>query len=261
MRKPLSFVFVLTAALSISGVSISGVALAQDFDAEGEEAMLNRINALRVEHSLAPLGRLPELDAVARGHSTDMASRGALAHVSETSGTPDDRVRNAGVGASTVAENVALHRDTASAHAALLESAPHRANILNPDVTHVGLGSVRTPQGVYVTQLFAEVATPVEEIAPAPVEAPALAEEPSIFQIIPPFLEQQVEQVLGAAAPEAQALPADAPVAPEAAAPVDAAPTSAAPTAAAPTPAPAVTAPTGALRQIIGLAQALLGAR
>lgn len=250
MRKPLSFVLVLTAALSISGV-----ALAQDFDAEGEEAMLNRINALRVEHSLAPLGRLPELDAVARGHSTDMAARGALAHVSETSGTPDDRVRNAGVGASTVAENVALHRDSASAHAALLESAPHRANILNADVTHVGLGSVRTPQGVYVTQLFAEVPTAADELAPAPVEAPVVAEEPSIFQIIPPFLEQQVEQVLGAAAPEA--LPADP--APAPAAPVEAAPETA--PEASPTPAPSAAAPTGALRQIIGLAQALLGAR
>jgi len=254
MRKPLSFLAVLIAALSISGV-----ALAQDFDAEGEEAMLNRINALRVEHSLAPLGRMAELDAVARGHSTDMAGRGALAHVSETTGTPDDRVRNAGIGASTIAENVALHRDTASAHAALLESAPHRANILNPEVTHVGLGSVRTAQGVYVTQLFAAVPTAPEEIAPAPIEAPVVAEEPSIFQIIPPFFEQQIEQVLGTPAPEAEALPADPAPAPAAAAPVEAAPAEATPPAA--TPAPVVTAPNSALRQIIGLAQALLGAR
>src|SRR5262245_47048847 len=103
---------------------------------------------------------MPELDAIARAHSSEMARNRALVHVSATTGTPEDRVHAAGIGATTIAENVALHRDTQLAFRALLGSPAHRANLLNAQVTHLGLGAVRTPQGVFVTQLFAEIPPP-----------------------------------------------------------------------------------------------------
>ncbi len=255
--------------------SLASVAAAQDFDAEGEAAMLERINALRAEQQLAPLARLPELDAVARAHSSEMASRGELAHVSQRTGTPEDRVRAAGVPASAVAENVAMHRDAAQAQQALLDSPAHRANMLSREATHVGLGVVRTPQGVYATQVFAGVAVPrpaVAEAAPvaeppaaaAPAAEPATAAAPaepaaeadSIFGLIPPFL----EQVLGAApiAAPAEAPVAEAPSAPAAPSSGSRAPAAEAPTAARPATLPPATAAT--LRQLVGLAQSLLGA-
>ncbi|MCZ7683924.1 MAG: CAP domain-containing protein [Sandaracinaceae bacterium] len=189
----------------------SGVAAAQDFDAAGEQQMLARINAMRAAQQLGPLARHDGLDAAARAHSQDMAAQNALTHVSPTTGTPADRVRRAGVSATTIAENVALHRSAEDAHQALLGSDAHRANMMSPDITHVGLAALRTDRGVYVTQVFAAIG------APAP---PAVAAAPAV------------------AAPAA-------PAAPAVAAPAAAAPT--APAVAAPS-APAIAAPSQAPR-------------
>lgn len=250
-------------------------ALAQDFDAEGEVAMLDRMNAIRTEASLAALARLPELDAVARAHSAEMARTGQLTHVSDATGTPEDRVRAAGVEAGTILENVAFHHDTANAQAALLASPAHRGNMLSPAITHVGLAAVRTERGVYVTQVFAELraaAPPAVAAAPeAPAEAPAEAATPTeaapSFELIPPF----VERVAGAAA-EAVTPPADGTVddegqdaaaqgpitAPEASEPAaaDVASADEAPADAAPAPVSSGDALT--LRRLLGMAQSLL---
>ncbi|MCB9592513.1 MAG: CAP domain-containing protein [Sandaracinaceae bacterium] len=265
----------LTAVLVLG---LANVAVAQDFDADGEAAMLTQINALRAESQLAPVERLDSLDAVARAHSAEMAQTGQLAHVSDATGTPEDRVQAAGVGAARVTENVASHRDTASALAAVLASPAHRQNVLDPAVTHVGLGSARSEQGVFVTQVFAglpapaaapEAPAPVEEApAPEPVLEAGPAPAPT-FELIPPFMEQAMTQaaapvmdaVSGVLAPAAPEAPAPAVEAPPAVA--DAAP--ATPEVAAPEAAPA--SPAGSLspgaantlRELVGLAQSLLG--
>jgi hypothetical protein len=253
-------------------LSIAPFASAQDFDAAGEQAMLDRINALRAERSLSGLARSAALDGVARGHSMDMASRSQLAHVSPTSGTPEDRVNAAGIEQSAVAENVALHRDSAQAFNALLNSPPHLSNILHPDLTHIGLASLLTSEGVYVTQVFTrmDAEQPEAPVAPAivPVE-PAPQEELSLFQIIPPFVE-----MLGTLAPE-QIAPDLAPMAPEALAPMipELAPEAVEPEEVAPAPqprrrnarAPRATVESlspnarATLRELVGLAQSLLG--
>lgn len=266
----------------LSGLLVANAALAQDVDAEGEASMLARINALRAEQELAPLARDAELDAVARAHSAEMAQTGALAHVSATTGTPQDRVQNAGIPATTIAENVAMHRTTDAAHDALLASASHRANLLEPSLTHVGIAAVRTAQGVYVTQLLAQLPSAAPE-APAPVEAPAPAEAPSdLFGIIPPFVESLASSVTAPIRGDSEAAPSILADEPEAApqiigaepdleadaAPAVAAPSTAAtaPTAPSTAPAPATAAAptlapstTTTLRQLMGLAASLLG--
>ena len=42
-------------------------------------------------------------------------------------------------------------------HGNLMDSPGHRANILNPDITDVAMGVVRTESGVWVTQVFVEL--------------------------------------------------------------------------------------------------------
>ncbi|MCA9606355.1 MAG: CAP domain-containing protein, partial [Myxococcales bacterium] len=178
------------------------LASAQDvFDDAGEAAMLDRINALRGESQLAPLVRLDALDGAARAHSAEMARTGQLSHVSDATGSPEDRVREAGVGATRVTENVASHRDAASANEAVMGSPAHRQNALDPNATHIGLGAVRTEQGVFVTQLFATLPAaeaPVEEAAPEAPPAPAEEAAPQAslpsFELIPPFVEQAMQQ-------------------------------------------------------------------
>ncbi|HJL14318.1 MAG TPA: CAP domain-containing protein [Sandaracinaceae bacterium LLY-WYZ-13_1] len=196
---------------AFAALAVAPLASAQDFDADAEGAMLDRINALRAEQQLPALARSPELDAAARGHSAEMADTGELTHVSDRTGTPDDRVRAVGVSAGAVTENVAFHHDGARAQEALLASAPHRANMLNGDTTHAGLGVVRTERGVYVTQIFAQVPEAPPAVAEAPAEAPATAAEQTPapeadgprYGIIPPFLQRAAEAAVDTVAPGA----------------------------------------------------------
>lgn len=172
--------FSTATAVLLASLLATGIAAAQDFDSAGEQQMLARINAMRAAQQLGPLTRNDGLDAAARAHCQDMAAQGALTHVSQTSGTPADRARAAGVTATTIAENVALHRTAEAAHEALLASEAHRANMMSADITHVGLAALRTPQGVYVTQVFAAIAPPAPPaVAAAPVEEPPAHEVPA----------------------------------------------------------------------------------
>jgi hypothetical protein len=156
-------------------------AFAQDRDSGGEQGMLEAINARRAAQGLAPLSREARLDAAAVRHSAEMAEHDVLEHVSEGSGTPADRVQAAGLTIDEIAENVAMHNDTASAQQALEQSEPHLANMLNPRFTHVGLASVRDERGIYITQVYGRVES-APEAAPAPppqILAPESAVQPA----------------------------------------------------------------------------------
>lgn len=181
MRTTLAALSTLLGCLTLASLVAPSAVVAQDLDSAGEQQMLARINAMRAAQQLAPLARHEGLDAAARVHSADMAAQGQLTHVSATTGTPADRVRRAGVGATTVAENVALHRTTDEAHQALLGSDAHRTNMMSRDVSHIGLAALRAERGVYVTQVFAALAgasPAVAAAAPAPVGPPAPAAPP-----------------------------------------------------------------------------------
>lgn len=205
-----------TSVAALLGVLlVPGLVAAQSFDAAGEQQMLARINAMRAAQNLPALTRHDALDAASRAHSADMAAQQTLTHVSDTSGTPADRVRAAGITASTVAENVALHRTTMEAHEALIGSDAHRANMLSPDATHVGLAALPTERGIYVTQLFARIAAAAPAAPPPPVAAIPVPPPPSAVDVPtgpppgtppPPAAPELVEAVPSPAAPPAGSL-------------------------------------------------------
>ena len=97
----------------------------------------------------------------ARAHSEDMLERGYLGHLAPSGESPHARARRAGVDAARLLENVSVAPDLARAHAALLDSPGHRRNVLDPEVTHVGLGVARGLQSerpvLYLTQVFAKL--------------------------------------------------------------------------------------------------------
>ncbi len=144
--------------------------------------MLARTNALRAEAGLAPLARDARLDAAARTHSADMAWNRMLEHVSPRTGTPADRVSAAGVEALEIGENVAVNTDASAAQAALEESAPHKANMMSPAFTHVGLSVLRVEGGVWVTEVFAQLSPGPAASAPPP----DIAAPPAIEDVAPP---------------------------------------------------------------------------
>jgi uncharacterized membrane protein required for colicin V production len=125
-------------------------------DRAAETEMLDLVNAERERAGLAPLAADERLATVARSHADEMFRLGYFAHESPISGEVADRLDAAGLSWLVTGENLALAQDVGEAHQGLMESPGHRANILNPAFTRVGIGVIRSPaNGVMVTQVFA----------------------------------------------------------------------------------------------------------
>lgn len=142
-------------------------------DATAVEAELLRLlNGTRAAQGLAPLSVLGGVADVARAHSRDMAEHGFYAHASPTTGSPADRLRAANLSSGLVLENLGRGPDAASIASTLLQSPQHRSNILNRDVTHVGIGAVAVGTGSsrewIVTEVFVRITQDIDVLrAPA----------------------------------------------------------------------------------------------
>ena len=108
---------------------------------EFEQEVLRLVNIERANHGVAPLQWHAEAAAVARAFSVDMHTRGFFSHTCPDGSTPWDRMRAAGIPFGAAAENLASgQRTPQSVVNAWMNSAGHRANILNPALTHLGVG-------------------------------------------------------------------------------------------------------------------------
>jgi uncharacterized protein YkwD len=122
---------------------------------ELEARMLELVNNERTTAGLQPLAPDPELTEVARQHSADMFKRGYFAHVTPENRSPFDRIREADIRFLTAGENLALAPTVQIAHAGLMKSPGHRANILRPTFGRVGIGIMDGGiHGLMVTQNF-----------------------------------------------------------------------------------------------------------
>lgn len=112
-----------------------------------EAALLEAINRERAEAGAPPVARMDSLDEVARLHSVDMRDNQFVGHASPTTGGAAERTAQAGIQTGLVLENIGRGYGAAEIHRGLMGSPGHRANLLNPDVTHVGLGVVNEAEG------------------------------------------------------------------------------------------------------------------
>ena len=123
------------------------------------------VNADRAQHGLHALHWDAELARVARDHSVDMRDHGFFGHVSPTTGLHTARLEAARYRAVASAENLAHNVSIAEAQAGLMHSLGHRRNLLDPDVTHLGIGIAGADEDGqrrwWLTQLFAR---PVQAI-------------------------------------------------------------------------------------------------
>ncbi len=126
------------------------------FDLQAEERLLELLNEARRSAGLGVLVRDSIIDEVARQHSEDMLKRGYFAHETLEGVSPFDRMLQGGVRFRTAAENLAMAPNAEIAHQGLMDSPGHRANILNPEFTRVGIGAVKVAGlGRIFTQNFA----------------------------------------------------------------------------------------------------------
>jgi uncharacterized protein YkwD len=121
-----------------------GPALAAPNDAPAAEMVqvIDLVNAERASSGLAPLAFNEKLTVSAQGYAEAMAKGNFFAHTAPDGSTMVNRAEAAGYSAWTfLAENLgAGQRSPESVVAAWMKSPGHRANILSPDASEVGVG-------------------------------------------------------------------------------------------------------------------------
>ena len=118
-----------------------------------EQEVIRLVNEIRAENGLKPLAHDWQLSRVARIKSQDMKDNRYFAHNSPVYGAPFQMIRSFGISFRSAGENIA--RGYATPQAVVngwMNSPGHRANILNANYTHIGVGYVA--QGNYWTQMF-----------------------------------------------------------------------------------------------------------
>jgi uncharacterized protein YkwD len=143
------------------------------------------IAQLRASRGLPALQRDAELDAVAEGHSKEMARTRTFAHVLPSDGSLTDRLDAKGYARRTASENIGFAPTAGAAHEAIASSPAHLGNLLDPRHRRVGLGIARGQtsdggEGIYLTELFASPivgsADPVGDVVKAITQARARKE-------------------------------------------------------------------------------------
>lgn len=120
---------------------------------EFEQRVVELTNAERAKQGLPALQIDTELSKVARIKSEDMQKNNYFDHNSPTYGSPFDMMKKFGISYTSAGENIAQgQRTPEEVVQAWMNSAGHRANILNNGFTHIGVGYVES--GNYWTQQF-----------------------------------------------------------------------------------------------------------
>ena len=120
-----------------------------------DQTLLNAANHDRAAAGLPPLHWDAALAATAHQHALRMAHANQLSHQFPGEPPLQDRARQAGARFSMIAENVAQGPTVTGLHTQWMNSAPHRANLLDPDLNAVGISVVQSGNTLFAVQDFA----------------------------------------------------------------------------------------------------------
>lgn len=117
------------------------------------QQVVDLTNAERAKEGLAPLKIDSALTKSAQLKSQDMKDNNYFSHTSPTYGSPFDQMKTLGISYKSAAENIAMgQRSPQEVVQGWMNSAGHRANIMNGSYTHIGVGL--SDSGYYWTQQF-----------------------------------------------------------------------------------------------------------
>lgn len=121
-----------------------------------EAEVIRLVNVERSKKGLQALTADWEISRVARYKSQDMINKKYFSHTSPTFGSPFKMLESFGIRFSSAGENIAYGQQTPLAVMnSWMNSAGHKANILSPSYTHIGVGLAKSSSGVcYWTQMF-----------------------------------------------------------------------------------------------------------
>lgn len=123
---------------------------------DAADALFAMLNAARRAEGARSLARNANLDRAARVHAEAMREKQTLGH-DVGKGSVKERLEALGLSPVAFGENVARATTTARAHRAIWASPSHRGNLLEPRYDHVGVAAVSGPEGVWVTEVFAQM--------------------------------------------------------------------------------------------------------
>ena len=116
--------------------------------------LLNAANHDRAAAGLPPLKWDDALAAAAHQHALLMAKANTLSHQLPGEPPMQDRARRAGARFSLIAENVAEGPSIPGLHTQWMNSPPHRANLLDPQLNSVGISVVQSGNMYFAVQDF-----------------------------------------------------------------------------------------------------------
>lgn len=118
-----------------------------------ETQIIALTNAYRGRQQLGSLTANPELTKAARAYAAFLAGSGLFSHTADGR-EAGDRITSAGYAWCQIGENLAMHLDSRGFEAPALaeksvegwiNSPPHRANLVAPHMTEIGVGVARAP--------------------------------------------------------------------------------------------------------------------
>jgi uncharacterized protein YkwD len=151
-------------AIFVLGLCLaSSTARAQTRPSSDEMKLFNLLNQERERAGLQRLQWDYHLAESARFHAQQMVQHRELSHM--LPGEPDmgERIAATGIRFDAIAENVAYAPTVESAHQGLMNSPPHRTNIMNPQYDAVGVAVISSGRELYVAQNFAHALPPYTE--------------------------------------------------------------------------------------------------
>jgi|GEM_PF-1812832 len=162
----------VTALISVAPLAVVSHAAANGYGSADIGSLLAYSNYQRSAAGEASLNLNGALDAAAQAKANDMVAKNYWGHYSPTGASPWSFISAAGYSYSAAGENLAYGFASSSAViSAWMNSAEHRANLLNAGFRDVGFGIANSPNYVGTgpeTIVVAEYGTPLYQPAPAP---------------------------------------------------------------------------------------------
>ncbi len=118
------------------------------------QELFEKLNMARIEEGGGTVSWSSALAEVAGGHGREMYEEGYFSHLSPVTGLVDERLRDQGIPFRAAGENLALSTTVDTVHEGLLASPAHRAAMLDPVFTRVGISAIEGPMGLMVVQVF-----------------------------------------------------------------------------------------------------------
>jgi hypothetical protein len=179
--RPRTVAFVILIAIAVESVFIFGATYlaprSKLFGIVLVSALVDGTNAARTAANVPTLTENALLDVAAQDKANDMVANNYFAHTSPAGITPWYWFGKVGYDFSSAGENLAVNfSDSSDVTTAWLDSAEHRANILNAGFTEIGMATAQgTYQGhtaIYVVELFASPAPTFDFGTPALAATP-----------------------------------------------------------------------------------------